>query len=247
MIRAVAAEIGDPQVRHRGTIGGSVAHGDPASDLPAVLLALDATVTAQGPTGDRTIAAADLFRRLPRDLARPDELLTEIRVPKIGPGGFAYEKFNRRAQDWATVGAVAVRTNGAMHVALVNMGSTPLRAPAVESGAGEWCVVRRRRGARGRRNRASRRSQRDARVPRAPGARARAARARSGVGLKRFLQRVCAFSARAAVGERLPGLEIALVGWPPDTRRRRRRRAASARSAATVHCSLGRMENGSNR
>ena len=132
VISAVAAEIGDPQVRHRGTIGGSVAHGDPASDLPAVLLALDATVTARGPTGDRTIAAADLFVDFLETSLRPDELLTEIRVPKTGPGGFAYEKFNRRAQDWATVGAVAVRTNGATHVALVNMGSIPLRAPAVE-------------------------------------------------------------------------------------------------------------------
>ena len=126
VIPAVAAQIGDPQVRHRGTIGGSVAHGDPASDLPAALLALDATLTARGPTGDRTLAAADLFVDFLETSLRPDELLTEIRVPKIGATGFAYEKFNRRAQDWATVGAVAVRTNGATHVALVNMGSTPL-------------------------------------------------------------------------------------------------------------------------
>ena len=137
VISAVAAEIGDPQVRHRGTIGGSVAHGDPASDLPAVLLALDATVTARGPTGDRTIAAADLFVDFLETSLHPDELLTEIRVPKSGPGGFAYEKFNRRAQDWATVGAVAVRTNDATHVALVNMGSIPLRAPAVERALAE--------------------------------------------------------------------------------------------------------------
>jgi aerobic carbon-monoxide dehydrogenase medium subunit len=133
VIATVAAEIGDPQVRHRGTIGGSVAHGDPASDLPAVLLALDATVVVRGPAGDRDIAAADLFVDFLETSLRPDELLTEIRVPKVGPGGFAYEKFNRRAQDWATVGALAVRTNGTTHVALVNMGSTPLRAPAVES------------------------------------------------------------------------------------------------------------------
>ena len=133
VIAAVAAEIGDPQVRHRGTIGGSVAHGDPASDLPAVLLALDATLTAAGPAGERTIAAADLFVDFLETSLAPDEMLTEIRVPKTGPGGFAYEKFNRRAQDWATVGAVAVRTNGATHVGLVNMGSVPIRASAVET------------------------------------------------------------------------------------------------------------------
>jgi aerobic carbon-monoxide dehydrogenase medium subunit len=137
VIRAVAAEVGDPQVRHRGTIGGSVAHGDPASDLPAVLLALEATVTARGPAGDRTIAAADLFVDFLETSLGSDELLTEIRVPKTGPSGFAYEKFNRRAQDWATVGALAVRTNGATHVALVNMGSTPLRASGVERALAE--------------------------------------------------------------------------------------------------------------
>jgi aerobic carbon-monoxide dehydrogenase medium subunit len=133
VIPAVAAEIGDPQVRHRGTIGGSVAHADPASDLPAVLLALDATLIARGPAGERTIAAADLFVDFLETSLGPDELLTEIRVPKTGSTGFAYEKFNRRAQDWATVGAVAVRTNGATHVGLVNMGSVPIRATAVES------------------------------------------------------------------------------------------------------------------
>ena len=144
VIAAVAAEIGDPQVRHRGTIGGSVAHGDPASDLPAVLLALDATLTARGPAGDRTIAAADLFVDFLETSLAPDEMLTEIRVPKTGPGGFAYEKFNRRAQDWATVGAVAVRTNGATHVGLVNMGSVAAPRVGGGGGAGERCVDRRR-------------------------------------------------------------------------------------------------------
>ncbi len=132
VVSAVAAEIGDPQVRHRGTFGGSVAHGDPASDLPAVLLALDATVVARGSSGERTIAADDLFVDFLETSLRPDELLTEIRVPKTGPDGFSYQKFNRRAQDWATVGALAVRTNDGTHVALVNMGGTPLRATAVE-------------------------------------------------------------------------------------------------------------------
>jgi carbon-monoxide dehydrogenase medium subunit len=131
VLRGVAAEVGDNQVRHRGTIGGSVAHGDPASDLPAVLLALDATFVARGPRGERTVAAADLFRGFLETALEPDELLTEIRVPKTGASGYSYQKFNRRAQDWAIVGAVAVR-NGATRVALVNMGATPLRATAVE-------------------------------------------------------------------------------------------------------------------
>ncbi len=132
VLRAVAAEVGDNQVRHRGTLGGSVAHGDPASDLPAVLLALDATFVARGPNGERTIAAADFFEGFLETALAPDELLTEIRVPKTGATGFAYEKFNRRAQDWAIVGALAVK-NGTTRVALVNMGSTPLRAQAVEA------------------------------------------------------------------------------------------------------------------
>ena len=132
VLRAVAAQVGDNQVRHRGTIGGSVAHGDPASDLPAALLALDATFVVRGSGGERTVAAADFFVGFLETGLAPDELLTEIRVPKTGATGFAYQKFNRRAQDWATVGAVAVR-NGSPRVALVNMGSTPLRAAAVEA------------------------------------------------------------------------------------------------------------------
>jgi carbon-monoxide dehydrogenase medium subunit len=132
VVRAVAAQVGDNQVRHRGTIGGSVAHGDPASDLPAALLALDATFVVQGPGGRHDIAATDFFRGFLETALEPDELLTEIRVPKTGANGFAFEKFNRRAQDFATVGVVAARTNGATHVGLINMGSTPLRATAVE-------------------------------------------------------------------------------------------------------------------
>lgn len=131
VLRAVAAEVGDNQVRHRGTLGGSVAHGDPASDLPAVLLALDATFVVRGPGGERTVAAGDFFQGFLETALASDELLTEIRVPKTGATGFAYEKFNRRAQDWAIVGAVAVR-NGSTRVALVNMASTPIRATAVE-------------------------------------------------------------------------------------------------------------------
>jgi carbon-monoxide dehydrogenase medium subunit len=132
MLRAVAAEVGDNQVRHRGTLGGSVAHGDPASDLPAALLALDATFVAQGADGTRELPAADFFTGFLETALSPDELLTEIRVPKTGANSFSYQKFNRRAQDWAIVGALAVRVDGAMRVALVNMGPTPLRARTVE-------------------------------------------------------------------------------------------------------------------
>ncbi len=131
VLRAVAAQVGDNQVRHRGTLGGSVAHGDPASDLPAALLALDATFLVRGGAGERTVAATDFFRGFLETALEPDELLTEIRVPKTGATGFSYQKFQRRKQDWAIVGAVAVR-NGSTRVALVNMGSTPVRARAVE-------------------------------------------------------------------------------------------------------------------
>jgi aerobic carbon-monoxide dehydrogenase medium subunit len=132
VLRAVAAEVGDNQVRHRGTLGGSAAHGDPASDLPAVLLALDASFVSRGPHGERTVPASEFFHGFLETALEPDELLTEIRVPKSGPNGFAYQKFNRRAQDWAIVGAVAARVDGNTNVALVNMGSVPLRAFAVE-------------------------------------------------------------------------------------------------------------------
>jgi aerobic carbon-monoxide dehydrogenase medium subunit len=127
----VASEVGDNQVRHRGTIGGSIAHGDPASDLPAAVLALDGTMVARGPGGERTIAARDCFQGFLECALAPDELLTEIRVPKMPGVGFSYQKFQRRAQDWAIVGALAIR-NGGARVALVNMGSTPVRATAVE-------------------------------------------------------------------------------------------------------------------
>ena len=133
-----AGLIGDPQVRHRGTIGGSVAHGDPASDLPTVLLALDAEFAVRGQGGEKTVPAAEFFRGLFETALGPQDILTEIRVPKLGAWkGWSYQKFNRRAQDWATVGVAAVlrRDNGTIEeaaVALTNMGLTPLRAKAVE-------------------------------------------------------------------------------------------------------------------
>jgi carbon-monoxide dehydrogenase medium subunit len=130
-LRTVASEVGDNQVRHRGTIGGSVSHGDPASDLPALLLALDAVFVVRGPGGERTVSATEFFRGFLETVLEPDELLTQIRVPKAPGAGFSYEKFQRRAQDWAIVGAMALR-NGGTRVALVNMGGTPLRSVAVE-------------------------------------------------------------------------------------------------------------------
>ena len=133
MLAHVAGEVGDPQVRHRGTIGGSLAHSDPASDLPAAVLALGGTLVAQGPNGSREIAAGDFFTGYFESALADDELLTEIRVPKAPGDGWNYQKFNRRAQDWAIVGAAAVTVNGGTNVALVNMGSVPLRASAVEA------------------------------------------------------------------------------------------------------------------
>ncbi len=127
----VAGLVGDPQVRHRGTLGGTLAHGDPASDLPAAVLALGGTIVAQGPTGRREIAATEFFSGFLETALRPDELLVEVRVPKVPTAGWSYQKFNRRAQDWAIVGVAAVR-NGSTGVALVNMGQMPLRAAAVE-------------------------------------------------------------------------------------------------------------------
>jgi len=128
----VASQVGDPSVRHRGTIGGSLAHGDPASDLPAAILALDATLVARGPNGQREIAATEFFTGFLETGLAVDEMLTEIRVPKVANAGWSYQKFNRRAQDWAIVGVAAV-SNGSTNIAMVNMGHTPLRAAAVEA------------------------------------------------------------------------------------------------------------------
>jgi len=135
LLAHAASQVGDPQVRHRGTIGGSIAHGDPASDLPAVVLALGGTLVARGSAGaggERTVPATEFFRGFLECELSPTELLTEIRVPKVGKAGWSFQKFNRRAQDWAIVGVAAVR-NGQTGVALVNMGTTPIRATAVES------------------------------------------------------------------------------------------------------------------
>jgi carbon-monoxide dehydrogenase medium subunit len=138
LVAYTASLVGDPQVRHRGTIGGSISHGDAASDLPSALLALDAIFVVKGPGGERNVAAGDFFEDYLQTTLAPDEVLTEIRVPKLGGAGWSYKKFNRRAQDWAVVGVAAVveRSNGSIgsaRIGLTNMGSTPLRAAAAEN------------------------------------------------------------------------------------------------------------------
>jgi aerobic carbon-monoxide dehydrogenase medium subunit len=146
----VASGVGDPQVRHRGTIGGSLAHGDPASDLPAACLALGATFVARGPAGERTIAADGFFQGFLQTALRPDEMLTEVRVPKQAGATWGWQKFTRRAQDWAIVGVAAVR-NGSARIALVNMDDHPVRARGVEEAlaAGADPVDAARRAAEG--------------------------------------------------------------------------------------------------
>ena len=131
LLSHVAGQVGDPQVRHRGTFGGSIAHGDPASDLPAACLALGATFKAVGPSGERTIEASDFFQGFLETALRPDEILTEISVPKATGAGWSFQKFNRRAQDWAIVGVAAVRGERT-GIGLVNMGPVPVRAAASE-------------------------------------------------------------------------------------------------------------------
>jgi carbon-monoxide dehydrogenase medium subunit len=137
LVSQVAATIADPQVRSRGTIGGSLAHGDSASDLPAAMLITEAEVTLQGQGGQRSVAAADLFQDYLTTSVAEDEVLTEIRVPVLEGYGFAYQKFNRRSEDWAMVGVCAVvKASGTtcedVRIGLTNMASVPLRATAVE-------------------------------------------------------------------------------------------------------------------
>jgi aerobic carbon-monoxide dehydrogenase medium subunit len=140
VVQKAASLIADQQVRNRGTIGGSIAHGDPASDLPTVLLALDGTVTITGQGGGtREVAAADMFQDYLTTAVGPGDVLTEIRLPVLDGWGYGYEKFNRRAEDWAMVGVVAVVKKAGdgscedVRIGLTHMGSTPLRATAAES------------------------------------------------------------------------------------------------------------------
>jgi carbon-monoxide dehydrogenase medium subunit len=136
IVSHTAGQVGDPQVRHRGTIGGSLAHGDPASDLPSVILALHGELVARGPNGDRAIPAREFFTGVFSTALEPNEMLVEIRVPKLGSAGWSYTKMSRRAQDWATVAVAAVvHGNGSVErasIALTNMGATSLHATAAE-------------------------------------------------------------------------------------------------------------------
>jgi carbon-monoxide dehydrogenase medium subunit len=158
LLAHAAGQVGDPQVRHRGTVGGSVSHGDPAGDMPTVVLALGAELVVCGAgggagashtpphlaasghaeaTGERVVPASEFFTGVFQTALQPGEMLTEIRVPKLGSAGWSYVKMSRRAQDWATVAVAAVveRSNGSLATAaigLTNMGATPLRATAAE-------------------------------------------------------------------------------------------------------------------
>jgi carbon-monoxide dehydrogenase medium subunit len=137
LLSRAAGAIADPQVRNRGTIGGSLAHGDRAADLPAVVLAYEGTVTAQGPSGQREMPVSDLFLDYLTTSLGPDEVLTEVRVPALDDHGFGFQKFNRRSEDWALVGACALvqardGTCSDVRVALTHMASTPIRATATE-------------------------------------------------------------------------------------------------------------------
>jgi aerobic carbon-monoxide dehydrogenase medium subunit len=140
LVALATRTVADRQVRHRGTFGGSLSHADPAGDLPAVAVALDASfVVASGGGGRRTVGAGEFFNDYLQTAIGPDELLVEVRVPKLGDGwGYHYEKFHRVAQAWAIVGVAAAvrRSNGQIaeaRIGLTNMGPTPVRARAVES------------------------------------------------------------------------------------------------------------------
>jgi carbon-monoxide dehydrogenase medium subunit len=130
LLAHAAGEVGDPQVRHRGTIGGSISHADPASDLATVALTLDADLVVHGPGGERTIPAGEFFTGPFANALARDEVLVEIRVPKVARG--VYLKHSRRAQDWATVAVAAAEVAGQVQIGLASMGPTPLRARAVE-------------------------------------------------------------------------------------------------------------------
>ncbi len=134
IVAYAASDIGDPQIRHMGTIGGSCAHADPASDLPTVLLALDANLVVRGPGGSsRTVPASAFSHGLFEPDLAENEILTEIRVPRTGSRGWSYLKFHRRAMDWALVGVAALAPNGGgAAVALTNMSDRPIRASGVE-------------------------------------------------------------------------------------------------------------------
>ena len=133
LLSAATSKVGDPQVRHRGTLGGALAHGDPASDLPAAVIALGGSMVIQGPSGSREVSVDDFFTGFLETAVGEDELLTEVRIPKAPDATWSFQKFNRRAQDWAIVGAAVMVDGDRCGVGLVNMDSRPVRAGAVEA------------------------------------------------------------------------------------------------------------------
>ncbi|MDQ4106299.1 MAG: xanthine dehydrogenase family protein subunit M [Actinomycetota bacterium] len=138
IVAYTAGLLGDPSVQHRGTIGGTLAHGDPSGDMPSVVTALEATLVVQGPEGERMIPAEEFFQDYLFTALEPQEVVTEVRIPKLGPNtGWSYKKFARRSQDWAIVGVAVVveKENGSIssaRIGLTSMGSTPIRASATE-------------------------------------------------------------------------------------------------------------------
>ena len=133
LLSAATSKVGDPQVRHRGTLGGALAHGDPASDLPSAVIALGGSMIIQGPSGFREVSVDDFFTGFLETAVGEDELLTEVRIPKAPDATWSFQKFNRRAQDWAIVGAAVMVDGDRCGVGLVNMDSRPVRAGAVEA------------------------------------------------------------------------------------------------------------------
>ena len=138
LLAAVTAAVADRQIRHRGTLGGAMAHADPAGDQPGTALALDATFTIAGPGGRRTVPASEFFVDYFTTAVGPDEVLVNVSFPKYTGWGSNYQKLNRTAQAWAIVGAAAaVRMDGGSiaeaRIGLTNMGPSPVRASAVEA------------------------------------------------------------------------------------------------------------------
>ncbi len=165
LLAYAAAQVGDPQIRHRGTIGGSLSHADPAADLPMALVALGGSLVLQGPSGTRAVAADDFFEGYFETALQPDELLIAVRVPRRPGVPWGYQKFVRRANDWAIVGVAAIDGR----IALANMGPTPLRATAAEQALAAGATARRGRRVRRRRHLARRGHARRPGVPPPPG------------------------------------------------------------------------------
>lgn len=133
LVAEAAGHVGDPQVRHWGTLGGSLCHADPAADLAAAALAHDARLVVRGPRGHRTVPVGDWFLGLLTTALESDEILVEVQIPRMDPSsGWSFVKFTRRAIDWATVGVAVLHGSDKHRVALMNMGDRPMRAVHVE-------------------------------------------------------------------------------------------------------------------